>query len=126
VPAVLRSKVNPNCHTHRLAIDEADLLMSVTGDYAMLQALAAHHGFVLARVECPASESLFGAYLASSAMAGDLAGVLAAALSDGQVTNNEAAAISGAGQALQAAVIHLVQLVCHAAKAPRAPQVISA
>lgn len=46
-PAVLRSKVNPNTTTHRLALDEADQMMGMTSNYAILQAMAASHGFGL-------------------------------------------------------------------------------
>jgi hypothetical protein len=110
VPAVLRSKVNPNCHSHRLAIDEADLIMGATGDLSILQALAANHGCTLQRIDGSAPGSLFGAHLASTGASGDLAGVLAAALADGRVSANEAATISRAGAALQAAIVHLVSL----------------
>lgn len=114
--AVLRSKANPNCTTHRLALDEADELMGVTGDFRILHALAANHGFTLQRIESDASSNVFAAHLAATSGQGDLASVLAAALADGDVSRNEASAIARAGSELQAAIVHLVSAAWAAAK----------
>ncbi len=42
-PAVLNSKINPNTETHHLTLAEASKLMALTGDFRILQALAAEH-----------------------------------------------------------------------------------
>lgn len=55
--AVLRNKANPNSATNKPTLDEADRLMGVTGDFSILEALAANHGFTLTRLdEQPASD----------------------------------------------------------------------
>jgi len=108
-PAVLRSKVNPNCQTHHLSLREADEIMRVTDDLQMLHALAGGHDCVVQPIAAGQPDSLFGAHLASSSATGDLAGVLAAALADGRVSQREASAIAHAGAVVQAAIVHLVQ-----------------
>lgn len=88
--ATLRGKVNPNSDRNRLALEEADELMGKSGDYRILHALAANHGFVVQRVDAPSSGSLIGALLQAAEAKGDLAGMVGDALEDGRVTPNEA------------------------------------
>ena len=45
--SILRNKVNANINTNHLTLVEADKMMSVTGDYRILEALAQHHGYVI-------------------------------------------------------------------------------
>lgn len=45
-PGVLSSKVDPNKDTHHLMVLEADRLMSLTGDFRILHALALNHDHV--------------------------------------------------------------------------------
>lgn len=111
-PAVLRSKVNPATATHHLTLAEADRMMGLTGDHRILIALAAAHGYALHRVEGDAEASLLSAQLAASAAKGDLSAILAAAMSDGRVTQNEAKAIANAGAHAQAAIVQLVAVAC--------------
>ena len=110
VPAVLRSKVNPNCTTHRLAVDEADLLMGVTGDFLILQTLAANHGFGLVKLDdVEEGGSVLQTLLRSNAAEGDFDHVLDDALADGVITENEMRLIDAAGARQQAALIVLLQ-----------------
>ena len=44
--STLRSKANPNLDTHHLSVEEADRLMMITGDLAILHALADRQGHV--------------------------------------------------------------------------------
>lgn len=91
--AVLRSKVNPNTATHHLTLAEADRIMGVTGDYQMLQSLAANHGFVLSPVVPEPSCPMMAAILQAQAAHGELAGVIEVALRDGRISANEKADI---------------------------------
>lgn len=43
-PVILRSKVNPNTQTHHVNVRDLDRIMSLTGDFRPLFALAANHG----------------------------------------------------------------------------------
>lgn len=108
-PAVLRSKVNPKTKTHRLAVDEADELMAVTGDYSILQALAAEHGFVLQSV-APGIEpgSICSGVLATNRANGELAEAIDKAIADNLITPNELGEIDAMGAAAQAAIIGLL------------------
>jgi hypothetical protein len=92
-PAVLRSKVNPNTSTHHLTLAEADRIMGVTGDFQILHALAANHGFVLSSVEREIACPLTAAILQAHAAHGELSGVVEVALRDGRISANEKADI---------------------------------
>lgn len=108
-PAVLRNKVNPNCSTHHLTLAEADELMTVTGDHRILAALAAEQGYTLARIDAQAdAASVIASQLRATAAQGRLAVILEVALSDGKLSRNEAAAMSDAGAAVQAAIVELM------------------
>ena len=56
VPSTLEKKINPNCDTHHLSVQEAMALQLVTGDASMLQAMAEALGFVCMRA-VPASST---------------------------------------------------------------------
>jgi hypothetical protein len=115
-PAVLRSKVNPNTSTHRLAIEEADEIMGVTGDFQILQALAAEHGFGLVRLDerLPLG-TITKQVLALNVSAGELSKAISTALDDGVISHNEMQAITSAGQAQQAVLINLISRLSAAA-----------
>ena len=107
--AVLRNKVNPNNSTHHLTIAEADAIMGVTGDHRMLQALAAHHGYVLARVDTAAEPGdVLRTLLRSNAAEGEFDRVLGEALADGLITANELKQINDAGAAQQSSTMVLL------------------
>lgn len=107
--ATLRGKVNPNSDRNRLALEEADEMMAKTGDYRILHALAANHGFVLQRSDAPSCGSLIAALLAAVTANGDLSGIVAAAMADGQITANESDEISRACALAQAAIVQVAQ-----------------
>lgn len=88
--AVLRAKVNPNTDRNRLALEEADELMGKTGDYRILHALAATHGFVAVKVDAPEIGCLTSAMFEAAKAKGGLAALLLEILVDGEVTQNEA------------------------------------
>lgn len=110
-PAVLNSKVRPNTRTHRLALEEADLMIGLSKDYQILQALAANHGFGLYRLEPEEGDqqsSLLGELLRVGALDGEFARTVHDALADEIITPNEMNAIGAAGHAHQAALIGLI------------------
>lgn len=43
---VLRNKANPNSAYHKPTLEDADRVMGITGDHAVLHALALNHGYV--------------------------------------------------------------------------------
>jgi hypothetical protein len=54
---VLRNKANPNSTTNKPTLEEVDRVMGLTGEHAVLHALARNHGYVCVRVETDASSS---------------------------------------------------------------------
>lgn len=92
--ATPRGKVNPNNDRNLLSIQEANELMGKSGDYRILHALAASHGFVVQRVEAPVFGSVITALLAAAAAKGDLAEVVAKSMEDNRISANESDRIS--------------------------------
>lgn len=109
--AILRGKVNPNTDRNLLSLQEADALMARTGDFRILHALCAQHGFVAQRSDAPESGSLISALLQAAAAKGDLAELVSSALDDGRISPNEADAIA---RGCAAVMSRLVQVSQHA------------
>jgi len=107
--ATLRGKVNPNTDRNLLSLQEADTLMGRTGDYRILHALCAEHGFIAQRVDAPESGTLITALLAAAAAKGDLAELVSEAMADNRITENEADAIARACQQVMAALVQVSQ-----------------
>ncbi|HEL3778667.1 TPA: phage regulatory CII family protein [Stenotrophomonas maltophilia] len=107
--ATLRGKVNPNTDRNLLSLQEADALMARTGDYRILHALCAEHGFIAQRVDAPESGSLITALLAAAAAKGDLAELISEVMADNRITPNEADAITRACQQVMAALVQVSQ-----------------
>lgn len=107
--ATLRGKVNPNTDRNLLSLQEADTLMGRTGDYRILHALCAEHGFIAQRVDAPHSGNLITALLSAAAAKGDLAELVSEAMADNRITPNEADAISRACQQVMAALVQVSQ-----------------
>lgn len=107
--AVLRGKVNPNTDRNLLSLQEADALMARTGDFRILHALCAQHGFVAKRSDAPEAGSLISALLQAAAAKGDLAELVSSALDDGRISPNEAAAIARGCAAVMARLVQVSQ-----------------
>lgn len=107
--AVLRGKVNPHNDRNLLSLQEADALMGKTGDFRILHALCAEHGFIAQRTEAPGSGNLIGALLAAAAAKGDLAELIAEAMADGRISPNESDAIARACALVMAALVQVSQ-----------------
>lgn len=107
--ATLRGKVNPNNDRNLLSLQEADTLMARTGDFRILHALCAEHGFVAQRVEAPESGSLIGSLLTAAAAKGGLAELISNAMADSRISPNEADAISRACAQVMAAIVQVSQ-----------------
>ncbi|MCD9096164.1 phage regulatory CII family protein [Luteimonas fraxinea] len=107
--ATLRGKVNPNNDRNLLSLQEADELMAKSGDYRILHALAASHGFVLQRVEAPETGTLICSLLAASAAKGDLAEMVSKAIRDGSISPNEADEIGRGCATVIAAIVQVAQ-----------------
>lgn len=54
---VLRNKANPNAGYHKPTLDDVDRVMSLTGDVAVLHALAGNHGHVCIPIQSDAAPS---------------------------------------------------------------------
>ncbi|HGM6729735.1 TPA: phage regulatory CII family protein [Stenotrophomonas maltophilia] len=107
--ATLRGKVNPNTDRNLLSLQEADAMMARTGDYRILHALCAEHGFIAQRVDAPESGTLITALLSAAAAKGDLAELVSKAMADNRITPNEADDISRACQQVMAALVQVSQ-----------------
>lgn len=119
--AVLRNKVNPNNGTHHLTLAEASCVMGITGDHAILRALADEHGYVLVAIgeatgECSVLERL----LSVDGAKGDLAQAIREAVADDVITANELQRINRAGDQLQETLIILLRKLRAVAKTRRA------
>lgn len=107
--ATLRNKVNPNNDRNLLSLQEADELMAKSGDFRILHALAATHGFVVQKVDAPQAGSITSAMLAAVAAKGDLAELVAQAMADNRITGNESDNISRGVMHVIAALVQVSQ-----------------
>lgn len=108
---VLRNKLNPNNPSHRLALDEADMMIGLTGDCSIVQALAANHGGVFVPISgaAPQAGSVLAAVLVEHSSDGDLSRVVNDSLADGKITPNEMREIEACAIEAQAAVVRLTR-----------------
>ncbi|RZZ90624.1 phage regulatory CII family protein [Pseudoxanthomonas winnipegensis] len=105
--AVLRNKVNPNNSTHHLTLEEASEIMGLTGNYRILHALAAQHGFTLQRSDLPDGGNLVAALIDAGEIKGKLCQIIGDALDDNKISHNEAlliAAVCGDMQQVSAQI----------------------
>lgn len=87
---VLNNKVNANCDTHHLRLDEALTIMEFTGDHSIIQAMASRLGGVYCEVTGEATkDELIMTALSASACQGDVMTELHKALEDGRISCNE-------------------------------------
>lgn len=95
---VLRNKANPNSVTNKPTLDEADRVMALTGDFAVLHALAENHGFVCTRVnEQPAGDMAVLEMVTDIwAHLGGLGAEVHKALADGRIEPHEVKSIEAA------------------------------
>lgn len=91
---VLNSKVNPNCDTHHLRLDEALTIMEFTGDHSIIQAMAQRLGGVFTVIEAHTSvESLVMDMLKIGGQGGGLLSTFQVAIEDGHIDCSEYHAI---------------------------------
>lgn len=91
-PAVLNSKINPNTETHHLTLAEASKLMALTGDFRILQALAAEHEKVTIDLpEIPECRdmALTDKVLCVGMRGGDVMSTFREIMADGRITSAE-------------------------------------
>ena len=91
-PAVLNSKVNPNTDTHHLTLAEASKIMAITGDFRILQALAAEHEKVAINLpEIPECRdmALTDKVLCVGMRGGDVMSTFREIMADGRITPGE-------------------------------------
>lgn len=95
-PAVLRNKVNQANTTHHLRLDESVRLQGVSGDHRICRAMNEELGYLppIPRVDFAVSDSsLLETYTRLMAELGDFSGKFHVALSDGNLTMKEVAAL---------------------------------
>lgn len=91
---VLNSKVNPNCDTHHLRLDEALTIMEYTNDDKIIQAMAQRLGGVYCKIESSTSvEDLVMNMLKIGGQGGGLLGTFQQAIEDGHIDCSEYQAI---------------------------------
>lgn len=89
---ILRNKANPNSATNYLSPLELDALMELTGDYAVLHALAQNHGHVCLRVDvesAPSDMAVLELVAKAWSASSDVGAEVYAALADGIVEPHE-------------------------------------
>lgn len=89
--AILRNKACPTNSTNKPTLDDADRLMALTGDYAILHALAQNHGFTCTKIEeqAPSDMSVFEAMTGILAKFGEYSQGVHEAFADGRVDQHE-------------------------------------
>lgn len=94
-PTILRNKANPNNNVNVVTIDDIERVMSLTGDYSVLYALAEAHGFVLTKLEeQPASDmGVLENVTDIWQRLGDVANEVHKTLEDGRVEPHEVVAV---------------------------------
>lgn len=109
--STLRNKVNPNLATHHLTLEEADKLMAATGDYSILHALNARHGFVGVCADVP-DQSCDMAVLELVTKVwrtnGDIGRAVDETLADGRVERCEVRKVRSEVYRMQQALQHLL------------------
>jgi hypothetical protein len=112
VPAVLRNKANPNFEHNKPTLADADLVMALSGNFAVLHALALNHGHVCVKVETDvtaADMAIFALLAKSVAAHGDVGGELYATLADGIVEPHEVQRFEEAAYRATAVLKSMVQ-----------------
>lgn len=112
--AVLRNKANPSCAGNKVTLEDADRVMGLTGNCAVLDALAANHGRVCVQVEQGGTASDLAVLEIMTkcwATNGDFGAEVNRALEDGRIDRREIASIKAAvlraNQAMQQLVTRL-------------------
>lgn len=115
--AVLRNKANPHSVTNIPSLRDADLAMAITGNCAVLHALAANHSHVCIKVDAdaPASDLAVLELVTHVWSAnGNVGAAVDAALADGRVERHELsqvrAAIYRTQQAMHAMLARLEEM----------------
>ena len=113
VPGTLLNKVNPNNNSHHLTLREAVEMMELTGDPAVLHAIAARLGYTAVPAVPDQSEGDPVQALAQLGMAwGDFMNYTGQALANGQhCTPNQVRAVDEFASRLLATVSHTVAMV---------------
>lgn len=102
--AILRAKANPNAERNHPTLADADKAMGLTGNYAVLHALAANHSHVCIPVDAdvaPSDLAVLELVTAVWRSHGDVGAAVDAALADGRVEAHEV------GQIRQAIYTHI-------------------
>lgn len=89
---ILRNKVNPNTTSNQATLDDVDRIMGVTGNHAVLHALARNHGYVCIHVERDADASdmaILEALTQVWTASGEVGAEVHATLADGIVEQHE-------------------------------------
>jgi hypothetical protein len=112
VPAVLRNKANPNFEHNKPTLADADLVMALSGNHAVLHALARNHGGVFVKVDSEAAASDM-AVLEMVAMAwsasGEVGQEVYSTLADGIVEQHEVERVKAAAYRVTLAVNQMVK-----------------
>lgn len=112
--AMLRNKTNPNNGEHRLYLDEAIRLMSLTGDASPLEALAHDMGYVcikLPEAADPADLCLIEQTLKLGLTKGELNAETLKSLADGRICEGDVKRVKKRAQQLLTEVVTFMSLV---------------
>jgi uncharacterized membrane protein YebE (DUF533 family) len=99
VPAVLRNKANPNFEHNKPTLADADHVMALSGNFAVLHALAQNHGHVAVQVEAgaaPSETAIVEAFTQVWIASGQVGAEVHAALADGRIDPYEMKKIEAA------------------------------
>lgn len=112
---ILRNKVNPNCSTNALSLDEAVRMMALSGDHRILGAITEE----LRTDDSPGDAEVLPLVLSKDSAAGRFAQLLAEALEDKRITRNEMLLLSSASNELHETLAALTRrLRCMEAAPP--------
>jgi hypothetical protein len=110
-PAILRSKLNPNCETNHLTLKQAVLMQVITGRADILHAMAEELGYVAIPVPVCNAPSRPQAISRACAEFGDYMRKVDEVFDDGEVTPNEAKALEKELTEVIAAAVRLQSVI---------------
>ncbi len=110
-PAILRNKADPRKDSNKAMLDDADRIMALTGDYRILDALAAAHGRVCIPVQSAMTASDMAVLEMITklwSMNGEFGAVVHETLADHRVEPAELAKVEAGAYAVMQSIQELV------------------
>jgi len=83
---ILANKLNPNCTTHRLTLDEAMHIMVITNDHRIFTAMSSELGYMVTPLAMSSDESVVQSLTHTIAEFGEMINAVSDSLKDNRIT----------------------------------------